>query len=158
MPRVTAETVIAAPLEKVWELAQDVEHFPDIIPDLVSVKTLEREQTSPETLRTVTEWMGRIKQFNRSVHWVEEDIWNESERICHFWQIRGDYDEYRGIWKFEPQGASTRALLEIDYRFDVPLLGPLIKKVTQKLMQESSNAMLAGLKSAAEQQGSGFRV
>jgi ribosome-associated toxin RatA of RatAB toxin-antitoxin module len=152
MPRITAETVIAAPLDKVWMLAQNVEHFPDIIPDLISVKTLEREQTSPNTLRTVTEWMGRIKQFNRNVHWVEEDIWNDEEKICHFWQMRGDYDEYRGTWKFEADGESTRVTIDLEYRFDIPLLGPLIKKVTQKLMQESSDAMLVGLKSAAEQQ------
>lgn len=151
MPRITAESVIAAPLDKVWALAQNVEHFPDIIPDLISVKTLEREQTSPDTLRTVTEWMGRIKQFNRNVHWVEEDIWNDEEKICHFWQMRGDYDEYRGTWKFEAEGTSTRVLIDLEYRFDIPLLGPLIKKVTQKLMQESSDAMLAGLKTAAEQ-------
>jgi ribosome-associated toxin RatA of RatAB toxin-antitoxin module len=151
MPRINAEANIAAPLEKVWTLAQNVEQFPDIIPDLVSVKVLESEQTSPATLRTVTEWMGRIKQFNRNVHWVEEDIWNSDERVCHFWQIRGDYETYKGTWKFEEVDASnTRALLDIEYSFNIPLLGPLIQKVAQKLMQESSDTMLACLKAEAE--------
>jgi ribosome-associated toxin RatA of RatAB toxin-antitoxin module len=150
MPRVTAETTIAAPLEEVWQLAQNVERLPEFIPDLTSIKILETEQTSPATLRTVTEWMARIKQFNRNVHWVEEDIWNSEEKVCHFWQIRGDYDEYRGTWKFEPQGESTRAILEIDYRFDIPLLGALIQKVAKKLMQESSDTMLACIKAEAE--------
>jgi ribosome-associated toxin RatA of RatAB toxin-antitoxin module len=153
MPRIKAETLIAAPLEKVWTLAQDVEKLPDFIPDLVSVKTLEREQTSPVTLRTVTEWMGKIKQFNRNVHWVEEDIWNTEERICHFWQIRGDYDVYKGEWKFESQGeASTRVSLDIEYAFNIPLLGPLIQKVAHKLMQGSSDTMLACLKTEAEKE------
>ena len=151
MPRISAETTIAAPLEQVWQLAQNVEKFPEFIPDLVSVKVLESEQTSPATLRTVTEWMGRIKQFNRNVHWVEEDIWNTDERICHFWQIRGDYETYKGTWKFEEIDAqNTRAVLDIEYSFNIPLLGPLIQKVAQKLMQESSDTMLVCLKTEAE--------
>ena len=155
MPRIFAETTIAAPLEKVWDLAQDVEQLPAIIPDLVSVKTLEREQTSPHTLKTVTEWMARIKQFNRNVHWVEEDIWNSEERICHFWQIRGDYEKYRGEWRFEAIDENrTRVVLDIEYSFNIPLLGPLIQKVAQKLMQESSNTMLSCLKTEAEKKGS----
>lgn len=150
MPRVTAQTMINAPLDKVWQLAQNVEQLPEFIPDLISVKVLESEQPTPATLRTVTEWMARIKQFNRNVHWVEEDIWNEEEKICHFWQVRGDYDEYKGTWKFVPEGESTLVELEIDYRFDIPLLGPLIQKVAKKLMRESSDTMLSCLKTEAE--------
>ena len=151
MPRITAQTEIAAPLKDVWQLSQNVEQLPTIIPDLVSVKILESEQTSPATLRTVTEWMGRIKQFNRNIHWVEEDIWNSDEHVCHFWQIRGDYEIYQGTWKFEAlDDSKTRMFLEIEYTFNIPLLGPLIQKVAQKLMQDSSDTMLACLKKEAE--------
>ena len=154
MPRVNSENIIAAPLEDVWKMAQDVEQMPSFMPDLVLVKILEDEQTSPVTRRTVTEWMGRIKQFNRNVHWVEEDIWNEEEKVCHFWQIRGDYTEYRGTWKFVPQGGSTpdatRALLEIEYVIDIPLLGALMQKIVKKLMQENCDTMLSCLKTQAE--------
>lgn len=151
MPKITAETVIAAPLETVWRLAQDVEKLPDFIPDLTSVKVLERAQTSADTIRTVSDWTARIKQFNRNVHWIEEDIWNEEKKVCHFWQIRGDYDDYRGEWKFENvDDKSTRVLLDIEYSFNIPLLGPLIQKVAHKLMQNSSDTMLACLKTEAE--------
>lgn len=150
MPRVNTENTIDAPIEEVWKMAQDVEKMPDFMSDLVWVKVLEEEQTSPFTRRTVTEWMGRIKQFNRNLHWVEEDIWNDEEKICHFWQIRGDYTDYRGSWKFVSQGASTQVLLEIDYVIDIPLLGPLMQKVVKKLMQENCDTMLRCLKSEAE--------
>ena len=150
MPRVNTENIIAAPLEEVWKLAQDVEKMPGFMPELVSVKVLEEEQTSPMTRRTVTEWVGRIKQFNRNIHWVEEDIWNDEEKVCHFWQIRGDYADYRGTWKFVSQGGSTQALLEIDYVIDIPLLGALMQKVVKKLMQENCDTMLSCLKTEAE--------
>ena len=150
MPRVNSENIIDAPFEQVWKLAQDVEKMPEFMPDLVSVKVLEDAQTSPITRRTVTEWTARIKQFNRNVHWVEEDIWNDDEKACHFWQIRGDYTEYRGVWKFVPQGESTQALLEIEYVIDIPLLGALIQKIVKKLMQENCDMMLSCLKTEAE--------
>ena len=150
MPRVNSENIIAAPLDEVWKLAQDVEKMPGFMPDLVSVKVLEESQSSSATRRTVTEWTGRIKQFNRNINWVEEDIWNDEEKVCHFWQIRGDYADYRGTWKFVAQGGSTQALLEIDYVIDIPLLGALMQKVVKKLMQENCDTMLRCLKAEAE--------
>ena len=150
MPRVQTENIIDAPIAEVWKMAQDVEKMPEFMSDLVWVKVLEEQQTSPVTRRTVTEWMGRIKQFNRNVHWTEEDIWNSEEMVCHFWQLKGDYSDYRGTWKFVEQGTSTQALLEIDYLIDIPLLGALMQKVVKKLMQENCDTMLRCLKTEAE--------
>jgi len=150
MPRVNTQNIIAAPFDEVWKMAQDVEKMPTYMPDLVSVKILEESVTSSVTRRVVTEWTGRIKQFNRNINWVEEDIWNSDEKICHFWQIRGDYADYRGTWKFIPHEGSTQALLEIDYMIEIPLLGALMQKVVKKLMQENCDTMLSCLKTEAE--------
>ena len=150
MPKIESSVEIDAPLELVWELAQDVEHLPDIMPDLDSVQVLEREQPSPDTTRTVTQWVGRIKQFNRRVDWVEEDIWNLEKRTCSFWQLRGDFTEYKGEWSFKPQNGGTRADLVIDYRFEIPLIGAMMQRVIQKLMQENSDGMLQSLREEAE--------
>lgn len=152
MPIINSQIIINAPLPLVWEIAQQVEKFPDIMPDLDSVKILEEEQTSPVTRRVVTDWNGRIKQFNRKVAWTEEDVWNYETHTCHFWQLKGDFDEYKGEWKFERDGANTRATIELEYRFDVPLLGALMGKVVQKLMQDNSDSMLKSLKTEAERQ------
>ena len=65
MPTINSEIIIQAPLLAVWEIAQDVENLPGIMPDLDEVKILEDEKTSSATRRTVTQWTGRIKQFNR---------------------------------------------------------------------------------------------
>jgi ribosome-associated toxin RatA of RatAB toxin-antitoxin module len=152
MPTINSQIIINAPLPLVWEIAQQVEKFPDIMPDLDSVKILEEEQTTPVTRRVVTDWVGRIKQFNRKVAWTEEDVWNYETHTCHFWQLKGDFDEYKGEWKFERDGANTRATIELDYRFDVPLIGALMGKVVQKLMQDNSDSMLKSLKAEAERQ------
>ncbi|MDQ3813000.1 MAG: SRPBCC family protein [Armatimonadota bacterium] len=150
MPTIESKIHINAPLETVWELAQDVEKLPDIMPDLDAVRVLERQQPTPVTTRTVTDWEGRIKQFNRKMAWTEEDIWNDEDHTCRFWQIKGDFDEYRGEYSFRAENGGTTVHVVVHYRFDVPLIGALMAKVVQKLMQENSDSLLRSLKAEAE--------
>ena len=150
MPQVKNKVTIDAPFSTVWQLAQDVEKFPAIMPDLEKVEVLERSEPSPQTTRTVTQWNSRIKQFNRSIIWTEEDIWNQSRGTCDFWQIKGDFTEYKGVWKFRERGQITELDLSIDYSFEIPLIGALMKGVLQKLMQQNVDMMSQALKKEAE--------
>ena len=54
MPTINSEILIHAPLPLVWEIAQDVEKLPEIMPDLDAVKVLEEEKTSPVTRRVTS--------------------------------------------------------------------------------------------------------
>ncbi len=153
MPQVTSKVLINAPFDSVWTLAQNVEDFPRIMPDLDKVLVLERGETSPQTTRTVTEWHARIKQFNRSIVWTEEDIWNRERGECEFWQLKGDFNEYKGKWKFSAQGNSTELDLELHYVLEIPLIGALMKTVIQKLMQANVDMMSGALKTESERLG-----
>jgi ribosome-associated toxin RatA of RatAB toxin-antitoxin module len=150
MPQVESRITINAPLQIVWDLAQDIERFPEIMPDLDSVKVLERQQLTDVTLRVVSEWHGRIRQFNRRMDWTEEDIWNSETYTCSFWLLKGDFNEYRGEWKFREENGVTDVHLLVEYRFDIPLVGALMQKVVQKLMQENATGMLNSLHAEAE--------
>jgi len=146
MPTITSEIIVNADVEKVYALAKDVERFPDIMPDVEKVTVIERAGS-----RTVTEWVGKIRQFNRTVKWTEEDHWDDAAKTCTFEQLKGDFSLYRGTWKFAPANGGTRMTLIVEYEYDVPLIGPLIRKVVQKLVQANCDQMLAALKRAAEQ-------
>jgi uncharacterized membrane protein len=150
MPQVESTIYMRAPLPLVWELAQDVEKLPDFMPDLEEVKVLEREPVNEQTTRVVSAWTARIKQMNRKVNWTEEDIWNAADHTCHFWQIRGDYDDYRGEYSFVDEDGGTRATLRMEYRFEIPLIGAMMQKVIQKLMQDNCTSMLRSLRDEAE--------
>lgn len=150
MPHVKSNVIINAPIDLVWELAQDVEKFPSIMPDLMKVEIIEKTNPSPQTVRTVTEWHGRIAQFNRNIVWTEEDIWNQAEKTCHFWQLKGDFTLYKGDWKFKAVGNTTQLDLAVEYSFEVPLIGAILKGVLQKLMQQNANMMSESLKAEAE--------
>ena len=85
MPTVQNSISIEAPVEEVFRVAMDVERFPEFMPDVRSVRVLER---SDDGLRTVVEWVGDIPEFKTTVTWVEEDRWDPAEHTCRFrWEV-----------------------------------------------------------------------
>jgi ribosome-associated toxin RatA of RatAB toxin-antitoxin module len=145
VPRIESEVLVQTPVAVIFDLAKQVERFPDIMPDVESVKVLERDGS-----RTVTEWAGKIKEFNRLVRWTEEDEWDDRAHTCRFWLIKGDFDKYEGTWTFEEVPEGTRVHLALEYEYSVPLIGAIIKALVRKLMQQNCDQMLAALKQEAE--------
>lgn len=147
MPRIEETVEIAAPLETVWAVAQDVESFPEFMPDVRSLKVLER---SPDGLRTVTEWEGIIKEFKRTVRWTEEDVWDPQARTCAFRMLKGDFDSYEGLWTFTEEDGKVCFHCVVDYEYDVPLIGPLIKNIVALKMKQNAANILQAIKARAE--------
>jgi len=145
MPTVESQVSVAAPVERVYEIARDIERFPEFMADVVEVEILEQ---TPE--RQVSRWVGLIKELNRKINWTEEDFWDEESRSCAFRMLEGDYTSYGGGWKFEPEGDGCLVTLVVDFKYEVPLVGALIKNLLKKKMQENCDSMLAALKAEAE--------
>lgn len=152
MPIVEATVRIAAPVDQVYALARDIERFPEYMDDVEQVTIL--EQTPG---RQVSRWQGVVKEFNRKLRWTEEDFWNDADHTCVFKQIEGDFSIYQGRWEFRPLDAElcptqqTDAYLQIEYDYEVPFIGNLIKNIIYKKMQQNVETMLAALKARAEQ-------
>ncbi len=145
MPTVETTLVIKAPVEEVYALARDIERFPEFMDDVEEVAILEQ---TPE--RQVSRWVGVVKEFNRRIRWTEEDFWDQENRVCDFELIEGDFSAYRGRWEFRPASEGTEAYLRVEYDYNIPLIGALIKKILLKKMQQNIDSMLAALKAEAE--------
>ncbi len=145
MATVESKIVVNAPVERVYEVARDIERFPEFMDDVVEVEIL--EQTGD---RQVSHWVGRIEEFNRTIEWTEEDYWNDAERRCDFTMLEGDFTAYSGTWRFEPDEEGTLVTLVVEYEYNVPLIGPLIKRLLYKKVQANCDNMLAAIKSEAE--------
>lgn len=148
MPEVQSELLIEASPEAVYALAKDVEGLPEFLPNVQSVSVREREGA-----RTVSEWVGLVPEFRRTIKWVEEDIWDDAARRCEFRSVSGDWDRYEGFWTFAAEGAGTRVTLGISYDYNVPLIGPLIQKLLRKLVQRNAEETLEGLKQRVLKEG-----
>ena len=147
MPTVESSVSINAPVEKVFALARDIESFPQFMPDLKKVTILEK---SPEGNRIVSEFVGYIKDFRLTIKWVEEDHWDEQAKTCNFSLVRGDFKSYSGTWKFEPEAGGTKYTSVIDFEYNIPLIGPIIKSLVAKLMKQNVDNMLNAIKAKAE--------
>ncbi len=146
MPTVESEIIIERPAAEVYALAQDIERFPEFMADVQSVEILEDDLP-----RRVSRWIGVIKEFNRTIEWTEEDYWDDDAHLCTFAQLEGDFSEYRGRWEFSEVPEGTRVHIEVEYEYNIPLIGALIKNLLRKKMQQNIDAMLAALKQKAEQ-------
>jgi ribosome-associated toxin RatA of RatAB toxin-antitoxin module len=149
MPTIENEVTVNAPLERVYALAKDVESFPEFMPDVESLVVQER---SDDGSRTVTQWVGVASDFKLKIRWTEEDIWDDAARVCKFTQVKGDYQSYGGNWTFTDLGnGQTKFSSVLTYEFEIPLIGPLLKKVVAKLMRENTQRLLDAIKTRAEQ-------
>lgn len=146
MPVVKAVVEVAAPLERVFALARNIEAFPEFMPDVQEVEIVEPEAEG----RQVSRWVGVVKEFKRTITWTEEDYWDEATHSCRFAQVEGDFAVYQGTWDFNERDGKTEVVLKLEYEYDVPLIGNLIKKLLMRKMQENCDNMLTAIKAEAE--------
>jgi ribosome-associated toxin RatA of RatAB toxin-antitoxin module len=147
VPDVHAEILIEAPPERVYAVAKDVERFAEFLPNVEQVTIREREGN-----RVVSEWVGLVPEFRRTLRWVEEDLWDDAALACRFRCLSGDWDRYEGTWTFSPEDGQARVRLDISYDYNVPLIGPLIKQLLRKLVARNAEETLTGLKRQVAQE------
>lgn len=148
MPRIESSIVIAAPRDAVMAVARDNESFPEFMADVRSLKVLEK---SADGSRVVSDWVGVVPKFGTSIRWVEEDLWDDAAGTCTFRQLKGDYKRFEGVWTFTPEGeGTTRFSSVVDYEIEIPLVGPLIKTIIKKTVQDNVEATLRAIKERCE--------
>lgn len=147
MPTIIQNVLVAAPIETVYRIMKDVEQFPSIMADLESLVVLER---SADACHTVTKWVGLVREFNMKVGWTEDDVWNDSAHKLEFRQIEGDMTSMDGVWQLTEEAGSTRFSSTLNYEYEVPLLGALVKKLIHKKLEQNVQMILDGVKAKAE--------
>jgi len=145
MPTVETTIWIDAPVEKVYAIAKDSERYPEYMKAVESLTV-----TSREGSRVVADWVGLITQFNLKVRWTQEEIWDDSTTSSRFSQVKGDYDKMEGTWKFSEENGGTRFDQFLDYEYNVPTLGPLVKKLILHLVKSQLEAASEAIKNRAE--------
>ena len=110
----TNEVLIAAPPERIFELAAKTERWPAILPHYRSVRVLQEQGC--ERVVEMAAWRDFIP-----VRWTAKQ-WNDSSvpRI-RFHHIRGWTSGMDVEWQFEAQGEATRVRIvhELDFHFPV---------------------------------------
>ena len=129
MPTVQTTAWFNAPLEKVYEIAKDSEKYPEYMKDVQSLTPIERDGN-----RFVADWVGIVPSFLLKVRWRQEEIWDDATHSSKFKQLKGDYDKLEGRWTFKEENGGTRFDQYLEYEYNVPTLGPLVKKVIHTIV------------------------
>ncbi len=148
MPTVETSVHVQAPLERVYAIAKDNSRFPEFMKDVKSLTVVEQEGG-----RVVSDWVGVVPQFLIKVRWRQEDLWDDEARTCAFRQLSGDYDKMEGEWRFREEDGGTRFESFVDYEYNVPTLGPLVKKVIHGIVVKNLENVLNSIKQRAEASG-----
>jgi ribosome-associated toxin RatA of RatAB toxin-antitoxin module len=145
MPTVETTIWINAPIEKVFAIAKDSESYPEYMKAVESLSITERDGG-----RVVADWVGLITQFNLKVRWTQEEIWDDENTRSTFRQVKGDYDKMEGSWIFKEENGGTRFDQFLDYEYNVPTLGALVKKLVHHLVKTQLEAASEAIKARAE--------
>ena len=101
--------------------------------------------------RVVSEWVGVVPKFGTAIRWTEEDVWDQAAGTCAFQQLKGDYKQLEGVWTFAEEGPeTTRFSSVLDYEIEIPLVGPLIKAIVKRAVQDNLDATLRAIKRRCE--------
>ncbi len=145
MPTVDTSIWIDAPLEKVYAIAKESERYPEYMKDVQSVTPVEREGN-----RVVADWVGVVPRFGLKVRWRQEETWDETTTSSTFRQLQGDYDEMHGTWTLKAENGGTRFDQSMSYEYNVPTLGPLVKKVILGVTRQNLENIGEAIKTRAE--------
>ncbi|MFA5504939.1 MAG: aromatase/cyclase [Vulcanimicrobiota bacterium] len=144
MPQVERKIVIDGDPQRVYELAKDMESYPNFMPDVESVKVVERGTNS-----TVTEWVTNVD--GTPFLWTEGDNFDDQNLRIDYALIEGDLEKFEGSWSFRPVDGKTEVTLVVDYDFGLPELTELIGPTLHEKVGENSEMMLAGMKKLVEE-------
>lgn len=145
---VTSEIEVAVDPRTAFNLAREVEKYPDFMPDVEEVKVLERRDDGYARVS----WVGHAKvaSIDKLVKWIEEEWWDSDNLTSKFELVEGDYKHYRGEWNFEGTGNGAVIRMTVDFDLGLPLIGPMIVKLLDKIMQSNIDGMLKAIKERAE--------
>lgn len=143
MPYVEVNTVIKAPRQALFPIIKDMEKYPEFMPDVVSVKVLEREGNT-----TLTEWVTNVD--GRVIRWKERDIIDDARCHIAYRQTEGDLKKFEGEWILEEVPEGTKVTLTVDFEFGIPMVAGLLNPILKKKVKDNSDNMLRAIKERME--------
>ena len=143
MPYIEEQILINGDIDRVFDIASDMESYPTYMPDVESVTILDCDENT-----TRTEWVTNVE--GTPIIWIEIDEFDRAKYEIRYRLTEGDLDKFEGAWRFGRVGKQTKVTLGVDYDFGIPNLTELIGPTLDVKVRENSQMMLQGMKSFIE--------
>jgi ribosome-associated toxin RatA of RatAB toxin-antitoxin module len=143
MPLVEVAETIPAPVDRVWEVVNDVESYPRLMEHVRSMTVVERGENY-----RLTEWHVELKGC--LMRWLEREELQPDRYRIEYRQIEGELAEFEGYWQLEPlTESSTRVVLTVRFEIGIPMLSEMLNPVAERAIRDNSRNMLLSLATEA---------
>ncbi|MBD3334158.1 MAG: hypothetical protein GF355_01425 [Candidatus Eisenbacteria bacterium] len=139
--RVEGSIHVAAPPDSVWSVLLDYERLPAYMPNVDSSRVLER---GSKTVLVRQVGHGQFL-FEKTFRFVLEFRRIDAGRV-HFRQIRGDFNEFSGVWSVTAEERGARIGYRAALRHGLLLPGFLVRHI----LEEEAEKMLPALRNEVE--------
>ena len=133
---------IAAAPERVWQIATDVERYPEWARDIKSVTVLSRDDEGRPA-----EVEFRASALGRSTHYTLRYDYAEAPGVLAWHMVKGDImRSIEGAYHFSPSGSGTDVRYDLAIELAVPLPGFVKRRAEVRILNT-----VRELKTRAEQ-------
>lgn len=151
MPHLERSIMIEGDPEAVYKIGKNLEEYPQFMPDVESVKILEKNGN-----QAVSEWITNVE--GTPIIWKEKDTFLDDQLEIHYKLIEGDLEKFEGEWRFLREEMKTKVILTVDYDFGMPSLTELIGPTLELKVKENCDMMLEAMKKKIEKKNEGAAV
>lgn len=127
----TDTITISAPLEKVWQIALDIERYPVWAHDVKEVIVAERDEGGrPSTVEFRTSALGR------STHYTLAYQYDQAPRVFAWTMVKGDIQRsIEGAFTFRSDGnGGTEVQYDLEIELVVPLPGFVKRRAERRIL------------------------
>ncbi|HWG84303.1 MAG TPA: DUF2505 family protein [Deinococcales bacterium] len=139
MPRTESSIFIERPPRVVYEASKNVAALVNYLPSAERITPIE---ITPSETRHRFE--GKVA--GRKVSYVEVERWDDASMTQSFYSPEGDFNKYEGRYTYTPVEGGTRFGLEVEWELNIPLIGPLLKNLLAKIVQENADELTKGIR------------
>lgn len=143
MSYVESSILIQGDIDRIYQMAKDMEHYPDFMPDVKSVKIIDSSDN-----KTTTKWITSVD--GTPICWTEMDEFDDQNKNIKYKLLEGDLDKFEGEWIFSENDQGTKITLTVDFDFGMPTLAELLGPILEEKVRENCTMMLTAMKKKVE--------
>lgn len=143
MPYLETEITVQASPQRCFEIARNMEKFPEFMPSVDEITVIEKGENWAKT-----RWVARLQ--GRPVTWVEREQFDPENLDIDYYQVEGDLKTFEGSWKFREHEDGCHIALDVNASLGVPMLAAALDPLIKKLLRDNCMSMLEGIRDEAE--------
>ncbi len=128
---------VPSPPDDAFAKVSDLARFPELCPDVREVKVREVDGGRESA------W--KVKFRGGMLEWTEQDEADLPTRTLTFRQLHGDFKEFFGQWRVEPQDAGSTVVFSASFDLGIPALRAVLEPIAAKSLHTNMTAVLRGL-------------